>query len=95
MFGRRFSEYQYIPIIAPFWTPIDLEDNRSKVFYHVYESDGASTGEEKVLKLASEHVREYENKQRFSTFNARWVLVVTWVDVFPFDRADHSEKVRN
>jgi len=78
-----------LAIIAPFWARTDqylaFKGGISKVFYHVYEKSRQNTFQtDTILTMASQHVQSYDHSGKFASFNATWVLVVTWVGICPF-----------
>ena len=69
-------------MIAPYWTRTDLGrsfiNGPSKVFYHIY----TGPNDAEILKNATSDVLQSESGSSLpegKTFNATWVLVVTWV----------------
>ena len=91
---QKFGAYRWfsnMAIIAPFWARTDeylsFKANHSKVYYHVYKQIGEGTVQSQaseVLTMASQHVQRYDNSEKFSNFEATWVLVVTWVNLCPY-----------
>ena len=86
---QKFGVYRWFrnyAIIAPFWALTDqylaFKAGYSKVYYHVYSQVTDPT--RRILDKASEHVRLYDNSKKFSTFEAEWVLVVTWENLCPY-----------
>ncbi|XP_067053673.1 fibrillin-2-like isoform X3 [Acropora muricata] len=87
---RKFGISYYVDTIgmfAPFWARSDqyqsFKSGISKVYYHIYDksqSDHDQTS--KILALASKHVEQYGG-ERFASFTATWVLVVTWENLCP------------
>ena len=78
-------------IIAPFWGQTDeymsFKASHSKVYYHVYKQIREGTVQSQaseVLSMASQHVQRYDNSEKFSNFEATWVLVVTWENLCPY-----------
>jgi len=76
-------------IIAPFWARVNedlaFKNGNSKVYYQAYEqSSQGHPQKEKILSLASQHVRRYTTEEKFKNFTATWVLVVTWVNLCPY-----------
>eukprot|EP00117_Sycon_ciliatum_P009054 scpid1187/ scgid4064/ Laminin subunit alpha-5; Laminin-10 subunit alpha; Laminin-11 subunit alpha; Laminin-15 subunit alpha len=63
------------PIISPYWSITDLRC-RGRVYYQIHTSGS-------VVDRANSDVRALGNATD-SSFSARWVLVVTWVDVHAF-----------
>ena len=57
----------------------------SSVYYRVYDKYNNKRGTEEMLLKASQDVHKYHDEQRFKNFKATWVLVVTWVHVYPGD----------
>lgn len=84
---KKFGVYE-TPLIAPFWAVTDqyvaFKEGVSTVYYHVYKQSRQGTVETRsILDMASQHVRTYDGSTTFASFNATWVLVVTWVDLCP------------
>ncbi|XP_022800806.1 uncharacterized protein LOC111338572 [Stylophora pistillata] len=82
-FGQR-PWLRYFSIIAPYWAPTDLESFKSgpsKVFYHLY--DARQAGSIAILENATSDVLGKFSGElpQGKTFNASWVLVVTWKDI--------------
>ena len=78
-FGQRYW-LRYDPILAPYWSNIDLVDSfvngTSKVFYQIYSDSipGANT----TLSMATADVKKLLSRPLPTNFSASWVLVVTW-----------------
>ena len=73
-------------LLAPFWGYINnlgfiASSNASVVYYHVYDQY-AKAGKE-VLNRANADVQRYQTNPRIPLFKARWILVVTWVRLYP------------
>ena len=91
-YPRKFGPFRSLrnrAIIAPFWAMINenqaFKDGHSKVYYHAYERSRQDTPQtSNILSMASRDVRSYADNDKFSNFNATWVLVVTWVDLCPY-----------
>ena len=69
------------------------------MYYQVYDTYSQEPKAENMLAKASEDVRKYQ--AGFADFEATWVLVVTWVKLYPLDwyyydrKQDiYSDKVR-
>ena len=79
MFGQRVW-LRYSSILAVYWARTDTRrsftSGPSKVFYHTYRGPGAS----EILRDATSDVLSVFNTSlpQNKTFNASWVLVVTW-----------------
>ena len=89
---QRFGVYRWLrsnAFIAPFWARVEhaaFNTGNSKVYYHAYEQSNQNTDQtSNILRLASRHVQNYTNDEKFRNFEATWVLVVTWVNVCPYD----------
>ena len=89
---QRFGIYRWLrsnAFIAPFWARVEhaaFNTGNSKVYYHAYEQSNENTDQtSNILGLASRHVQNYTNDEKFRNFEATWVLVVTWVNVCPYD----------
>jgi hypothetical protein len=59
------------PLIAPFWADVDTS-NGGVIYYRETQDIGIRT-------RASEEIEKYFVRQ--SRFSAKWVMVVTWLDV--------------
>ena len=78
--------YKRQPYIGPDGANIPVDPNKwSTVFYHTYYQfeDDYNSQTEDVLTRASEDVRNYAGGA-FSAFQATYVVVVTWVRLYPF-----------
>ena len=89
---QKFGIYRWLrsnAFIAPFWARVEhraFNTGNSKVYYHAYEQSNQNTDQtSNILRLASRHVQDYTNDEKFRNFEATWVLVVTWVNVCPYD----------
>ena len=90
-----------IPMLFPYWSVIEREKsfcfgqggcpfnhvNRSSVLYQTYTASSQTPSAAYVLGNASEQVRGYQlqGPGNFSTFVAKWVLVVTWLRLRPLE----------
>jgi hypothetical protein len=94
----KFSEERWwlrdAAMLAPYWALNDVEDsfvtlNISKVFYQVYKDTDNNWRSKDMLLQAKYDVNKYyqpkDGRYRLrQTFNATWVLKVTWVKLrFP------------
>ena len=64
-----------IPIIAPYWTDLDL--TQSSVYYNTYHRITDGQRGETLLSLVSQRVSEYASED----FSGQWMLVGTWSKV--------------
>ena len=98
-------QYYYSPSEGRYtytWTFHRVDPNRwSSVYYQVYDTYSQEPKAENMLAKASEDVRKYHGQAGFADFEATWVLVVTWVKLYPLDwyyydrKQDiYSDKVR-
>ena len=94
-FGQRYW-LRFSSIIAPYWARTDLgrsfTSGPSKVFYHIYS--GRSDAE--LLKNVTSDVLRSEagaSLPKGKTFQASWVLVVTWVNLRYFQLNPITEKL--
>lgn len=82
-------------MLAPYWSNIDFGNSfvngPSKVFYHVY-SDSVP-GSNTTLSEATEDVMKLLLRPLPTSFNASWVLVVTWVDLRPREYTEASKNL--
>lgn len=69
-----------IPVVAPFWADFDFRNEmpNSRVLYHVYERKRSSS----LLETAV--LDEFNTRLSNSSFEAQWMLVVTWKDAVPW-----------
>ncbi|XP_031569003.1 uncharacterized protein LOC116303577 [Actinia tenebrosa] len=98
-FSERDWAYNKTAIIAPYWALTDVEDpfvihNISKVFYQAYDNSNDERSKA-ILQQATYDVKTfhmdvqglYENNENHQKpnedFDAKWVLVVTWVNLRP------------
>ena len=93
-FGRSFSEftpqrfpYGDIPLIAPYWTDIDLRGGVGNVRYTVYTIESGSSYIDQVNEFI--HVATVEAID--INFNATTMLVSQWINVCPFGNQQCSE----
>ena len=82
--------FQNSYVIAPYWAYINhnafrVAGNRaSAVYYHVYRKDAISTNHEReIFNRANSDVQRYQTNPRIPLFDASWILVVTWVRIYP------------
>ena len=98
-------QYYYSPSEGRYtytWTFHRVDPNRwSSVYYQVYDTYSQEPKAENMLAKASEDIRKYHGQAGFADFEATWVLVVTWVKLYPLDwyyydrKQDiYSDKVR-
>ena len=71
-----FDESTDIPIVAPFFTDIDISDGIGQINY---ETHTRSTSEYAISQVDS-----VINQQAETDFSGRWMLVATWDGVPPF-----------
>ena len=57
----------------------------SSVYYHVYDKYKNMPGTQDMLLKASQDAHKYQKEPAFKNFKATWVLVVTWVRLYPND----------
>lgn len=57
----------------------------SSVYYRVYDNYKNTPGTKDMLLKASQDVHKYHDEPAFKNFKATWVLVVTWVRLYPND----------
>ncbi|XP_068682562.1 uncharacterized protein [Montipora foliosa] len=96
-FGQRYW-LRFSSMIAPYWTRTDLGrsfiNGPSKVFYHIY----TGPNDAEMLKNATSDVLQSESGSSLpegKTFNATWVLVVTWVKLRHLQLNPIAEKLTN
>jgi hypothetical protein len=91
-FLRQVSQYTPIPfplggdrrLIAPFWADVDTT-NGGVVYYR-------ETQDLAIRTRASEEIRKYFVRQR--RFLAKWVMIVTWLNVARFGSGGSTTRVR-
>ncbi|XP_071482117.1 uncharacterized protein [Diadema antillarum] len=82
-YPNGFSNSTTVPLIAPFWADVDISQNRGEVYYQVYEFLESNTANETaVLVDANERIQAFDSD--FSSFNATWMLVITWSNLPSF-----------
>ncbi|XP_068728477.1 mucin-like protein isoform X2 [Montipora capricornis] len=96
-FGQRYW-LRFSSMIAPYWTRTDLGrsflNGPSKVFYHIYTGPNYA----EILKNATSDVLQSESGSSLpegKTFNATWVLVVTWVKLRHLELNPIAKKLTN
>ena len=82
----RIFRFQNSFLLAPFWGYINnlgflASSNASVVYYHVY--DQYAKADKEVLNRANADVQRYQTNPSIPLFKARWMLVVTWVRLYP------------
>ncbi|XP_022101039.1 uncharacterized protein LOC110984815 isoform X2 [Acanthaster planci] len=83
-FPGGFTDINTVPMVAPFWADTDLSANQGDVFYQVYEPSASGTeARDAVLADASSRIR-IQYAPSFFSFNATWMLVVTWYQLPSF-----------
>ena len=87
---NRTFRFRNFYVIAPYWAKISHDafkiagKNASMVYYHVYRKDAISTNREKeIFNRANSDVQRYQTNPRIPLFEASWILVVTWVRIYP------------
>ena len=70
-----FPGHAHVSVVAPFWADVDTEHSGGQVFYQIYDDPQNS-----YIERATEDVRGHGG-QEYSSFSAKWVLVVTWSEV--------------
>ena len=97
-FGQSF--YEYIPerfpipygdtpLIAPYWTDIDLSGGVGNVTYTVYTIENGSSYIDQVNEFI--HVATSTVEAIDINFNATTMLVSQWINVCPFGNQQCSE----
>ncbi|XP_072046364.1 uncharacterized protein [Amphiura filiformis] len=73
-------------IVAPFWADIDLSTDVGNVYFQVYDAATATSSQLAVLADASDRVRQTDTSLDLLgiTFEADWMLLVTWEKVPAF-----------
>ena len=83
-------------MVAPYWTRTDLgrsfTNGPSEVFYHIYSGRNDA---ELLKNVTSDVLRSKAGASlpKGKTFNATWVLVVTWVNLRHFELNPITEKL--
>ena len=93
-FGGSFSNYSpqrfpygYYPLIAPYWTDIDLSSGFGNVMYTVYTNESRSD----YIELVNEFLANTETDD----FTATSMLVAQWIDVCPYGNSQCNEVIRH
>ena len=60
-------------LVAPFWDDVDTREGNGEISYEIYESG-----------YFLDHVSAFVRKQRPSTFQGTWMVVVYWDAVHPY-----------
>ena len=83
-FGNSFNNYNpqrfpygVYPLIAPYWTDIDLRGGVGNVRYTVYTTENGSS--------YIDQVNEFLDNTENGTFTATMILVAQWIDVCSID----------
>lgn len=83
----RFTKRE---LIAPYWSIVDVSSpfasngtDRSVVYYHEYHLCNADNKTLQIIQRANSDVRRFQTNPSFPKFSASWVLVVTWVRLYP------------
>ena len=92
-FLREVSQYTPDPfplgsnrrLIAPFWADVDTT-NGGVVYYR-------ETQELAIRKRVSEEIRKYFVRQR--KFSAKWVMIVTWLNVAHYGGSSSPNVIAN
>ena len=80
IFPYMYGDY---PLIAPYWTDIDLRGGVGDVRYTVYTTESGSSYIDEVNKFL-------DNTEN-GTFTATMILVAQWIDVCPYGNENCSE----
>ena len=82
-FGKR-------ELIAPYWSMVDVRSpfdknsvNRSMVYYQEYHACNANNKTIQIINRVNSDVRTFQTNPSIANFSASWVLVVTWVRLYP------------
>ena len=78
---QRFP-YGSFPLIAPYWTDIDLSSGVGNVMYTVYSESGSE-----YIELVNEFLANTETDD----FTATSMLVAQWIDVCPYGNSQCTE----
>ena len=91
-FGGNFSNYSpqrfpygYYPLIAPYWTDIDLSSDVGNVMHSVYTNESESD----YIELVNEFLANTETND----FIATSMLVAQWIDVCPYGNSQCNEVI--
>ena len=94
-FPQRFpggTRFRRSFIIAPYWSENDLDqafrldDQRaSQVFFQLYDRLNTASNplQAQIISRATAAVRRFQKKPSFPKFVARYVLVVSWLRLYP------------
>ena len=96
-FGGSFSNfspqrfpYGSYPLIAPYWTDIDLSSGIGNVTYTVYTA-GSINGD-CYVDLVNKFLA---NELKTDSFTATSMLVAQWIDVCPYGNSRCNEVIRH
>ena len=79
-----------IPILAPYWTDIDLRHTQSSLYYNTYSrNDGRKA--QTILNIASERINNFSEE---ANFKGEWLLLATWDKARPYLATENDEQVR-
>ena len=85
-----FFRFRNSYIIAPYWAYINHNafrvsgSRQSAVYYHVYDRNAISSDHDRnVFNRADSDIQTYQTNPRIPLFKANWILVVTWVKIYP------------
>lgn len=91
--GRRnedgIQRFRRSFILAPYWAVISHaafgnQPASSKVFYQVYNKYPMNSNNDRnIFKRANRDVQQYQTNPTIPLFEASWILVVTWVNIYP------------
>ncbi|XP_046854018.1 mucin-like protein [Xenia sp. Carnegie-2017] len=88
----NFGIFSSLPIIAPYWSQVDLRflnNSNSNVTYRLYQNSNENTAVFDTINTVVETNTEIKN------YSANWVLVVTWVCLAPRQPVDNNFPERN
>ena len=71
-----FNENTNLPLVAPFFTDIDISNGVGQIDYEIHTSDTSGSILSQVDSVINEHTG--------TSFNGEWMLVATWEQVPAF-----------
>ena len=71
-----FNENTTLPLVAPFFTDIDISGGIGGIDYELHTEDTSQSILSQVDSVINDHAG--------TNFNGRWMLVATWDNVPPF-----------
>ncbi|XP_070537209.1 mucin-4-like [Ptychodera flava] len=90
-YPNGFNTDQDIPMVAVFWDDVDLGlANFGEVYYKEYDTSTVLSDEDSAIvkdvnrRIRSQYPNVDEPDSNFASFQATWILKITWYQVPPF-----------